>query len=276
MNVDHDFIKVRYDNVKEIAVKSTTIIFTLWSSPILERGPKEYNESMPRSRLSGLDEQHKRIMSVFPNKRFRVTLYSQEEMVSFKAMASVVGLKVLTAHHCTDTDNGLGEDLSLKTTKRVKRRAGDYLNHLTDGKMKEINDKWLKHLPFAVAFQVAFLLQNGLLNPIEIRSMRPWIDQLLAQEPKRSRREVTDEVAELLYHFSRSIPSWTIDTRLNSDLEGRFNKFKAEFCANKSDLPKNTKPGWFPCYRANITPTRLTLDGPSQEQSNGVIRRYVW
>lgn len=274
--MDYDFIKVRYDSVKEISVKSTTIIFTLWSSPILERGPKEYNEELPRSRLSGLDEQHKRIMSVFPNKRFRVTLYSQEEMESFKAMANVIGLKVFSAHSCMDKDNGLGEDLSVKTTKRVKRRAGDYLNHFTDGKMKEINDKWLKNIPFPVAFQVASLLQNGLLNPIEIRSMRPWIDQLLAREPKRSRIEVTNEVAELLYHFSRSIPSWTIDTRLNSDLEQRFNKFKKTFWANKIDLPKKPNSGWFQCYRVNITPTRLTLDGPSQEHSNGIIRRYVW
>lgn len=258
-----NFIKVRYENIKEIAVKSTTLIFSMWTPPILENGPIDYDEERPRSRLSGLDEQHKRVISVFP-KQFRATLYSHEELNQFKSMAQVVGLKVLDAHPSLDTDTGLGQNHG--ANKRTKRRAGDYLNYLTDVRMNEINDKWLKLLPFSVAFQIASMMQNGLLNPIEIRSMQDWVRALLS-------RESESKVADLLYHFSQSIPSWTISTRLESTLKERFDRFRDNFLKQKSGLLKTLKLGWFWCYRATITPTTIRFEGPSQEQSNGTVRR---
>jgi hypothetical protein len=69
------FIKVRYETIKSIAIKEDrTLIFNLWSAPILERGPLELREDWQRSRLSGFDAQHQRVLAIF-SKQFRVKIY---------------------------------------------------------------------------------------------------------------------------------------------------------------------------------------------------------
>jgi hypothetical protein len=69
------FIKVRYETIKRIAIKEDrTLIFSLWAAPILEKGPREFHEDWPRSRLSGFDEQHQRVLALF-SKQFRVKVY---------------------------------------------------------------------------------------------------------------------------------------------------------------------------------------------------------
>lgn len=265
--LEYNFIKVRYENVKEIWIKDTTLIFLLWNSPILEKGPVEYDESRPRSRLSGLDAQHQRVMSIY-SKQFRVSLYSKEELGWFKEMAGVVGFRVSRAPLCLDTDDGLA-DIHNSHKKRTKRRAGDYLNYLSDDRMLEINQGWLATIQFPIAFQISILMQNALLNPVEIRAFRPLVEELM---PPRSHRSI-EEVAHLLSGFAQSIPSWNIESRLESSLEDRFKKFKESFWGNRGTLLKTLKPGWFWGYRAIITPTTITLNGPTQEQSNGIIRK---
>lgn len=197
------------------------------------------------------------------SKQFRVTLFTEEELDLFISMADEVGLALEDAHSSLDEHDGLGLFYG-------KYQPGEKLVYLSDQKIGEIN-RWLGTIAFPVAFQVAALMQNGLLNPIEIgTTIRSSISKLLLPGSQRT----SDEVAELLFHFTRAISSWTIDERLRSSLEDLFNRFKEGFWKSKSGLTRGLKPGWFRCYRATITPTNTVLSGPSQEQSNGIIRRY--
>ncbi|CAG8681237.1 16820_t:CDS:1, partial [Acaulospora colombiana] len=68
---EHDFIKIRYENVKEILIKDSMIYFDLWTAPILEHGLREFEDDETeadhknshskdftyekRTRLEGLD-----------------------------------------------------------------------------------------------------------------------------------------------------------------------------------------------------------------------------
>lgn len=181
----------------------------------------------------------------------------------FLLMSDEVGITVEDADPSLDEHDGLG------ALYGKKYRPGEKLVHLSVPKLQEI-DQWLRGIPFPVAFQVATLMYNGLLNPIEIRStMRPLINKLLQPGSTHS----SDDVAELIIHFSRTIPTWSIEERLEKNLECLFNLFKEKFWATKSGLVKLLRPGWFRCYRATITPTSIWYSGPSQEQSNGIIRK---
>jgi hypothetical protein len=263
---ERQFLKVRYESVKIIQVKDHTIIFNLWTAPILEEGPRDNDETRPRSRLSGLDEAHKRVISKFATK-FRVTFYAQSILDDFIKKAKVVGLSVVAAHTKRDTDDGLG--IMGAVDKKTKRRTGDYLDELSDSKMHELTRKWLSTVPYPVAFQLAAMLQNGLVNPIEMRDLRTSIDNLICPSSLRS----IEDVGRLLCRFSQQIPSWTFKERLERTLQAKFATFEEVFWMEGNNLTNTVKAGWFWSYRATLTPTALRLSGPFQEQSNGVVRQ---
>jgi hypothetical protein len=183
----------------------------------------------------------------------------------FFLMSGEVGLTVEGAHPSLDEHDGLGPLYG----KRY--RPGEKLIHLSVSKLQEI-DQWLTTIPWSVAFQVAALLYNGLLNPIEIKvTMRPLINELLLPGSMHT----SDDVAELILHFSQTILTWSIEERLEKNLDCLFKIFKENFWATRTKLAKSLRPGWFRCYRATITPTSVWYSGPSQEQSNGIIRKCV-
>jgi hypothetical protein len=260
------FLKVRYETIKRLQRKNSTITFNLWSAPILEEGPIDHDESRPRSRLSGLDDAHRRVISRFPT-RFHVTFYGEDILKDFILKADVVGLTVESAHENLDTDDGLG--VMGAVSKKNKRRVGDYLDELSDTKMHELTRKWLATVPYSVAFQLAALLQNGLVNPIEMRDLRILIHNLIHPSSTRS----IEGVGRLLFRFSQSIPTWTVADRLKLTLNEMFTAFEEGFWKEGDNLTNTIKAGWFWSYRATLTPTTLRLSGPFQEQSNGVIRQ---
>lgn len=256
------FCKVRYDSVKDIQVKGATIIFNLWSAPILEEGPINYDELHPRSRLAALDEQHRRVISKFATK-FRVTFYGEDILRSFLAMTKVVGLVVHAAPKDLDKDDGLAI-LGLLGKNKTKRRLGDYLDELSDSKIDELNQKWLIGIPYEIAFQIAAMLQNGLLNPIEIWELK---------EPLEKITKPIEEIGHMLFQFAQSIPLWTFADRLSRSFLERFQEFVERFWKQGNNLTSTRKAGWFRSYRATLTPTTIRLSGPFREQSNGVIRQ---
>lgn len=266
------FIKLRYENIRSITVKDLTLIISLYTAPILEHGAMRHNEqsydnATPRTRLIGLNEQHKRVISICP-KKLRVSLYSSGILSIFKQMAQVVGLPFLKPSVYLDNDDGLGS--LWHRGKRTKINPGDYLDWLSDRAMKELDDKWLARFPLRVSFQVAALLKNGLLNPIDIETMCSIVHRIL-KTSQRSEQQISD----LLYHFSQSIPAWTFQELTTKTLEERFAAFQNEFWKRKTDFSKDLPPGWYWACSVTITPTTMRLEGPHHGQSNGVIRRYV-
>lgn len=259
---EYFFLKMRYETIRNISrLGANTLIFALWNAPVLEYGPLDYYDDWHRSRLSGFDPYHERVMNYF-SRQFRIGLYSEEEIELFILMAKEVGIAVEEAHPCLDSHDGLGQLYG------VKDRPGSRLVYLSDGKIKSI-DRWLHQVPFRVAFQVAFMVYNGLVNPVDFEmTIRPLVEELL----KDSSRTV-DDVAEILIHFSKSIRSWTMDDYLDSTLEERFRRFIQAYEEEGNALSTALQKGWFWCFRATITPTSLILAGPSREQSNGVIRK---
>jgi hypothetical protein len=264
--LERKFLKVRYETIKRLQRRNSTITFTLWSAPILEEGPIDHEESRPRSRLSGLDDAHSRVISRFPTK-FHVTFYGEDILHDFILKADVVGLFVESAPENLDTDDGLG--VMGAVSKRNRRRMGDHLDELSDSKMHELTRNWLSTVPYPVAFQLAALLQNGFVNPIEMRDLRVLIDNLIHPNSQRS----IGDVGRLLFRFSQSIPTWTFADRLKLTLPERFTAFEEAFWKEGDNLTNTVKAGWFWSYRATLTPTTLRLSGPFQEQSNGVIRQ---
>ncbi|KAG8781898.1 hypothetical protein FRC15_007897 [Serendipita sp. 397] len=267
---ERSFIKLRYENIKFITVKNLTLIFTLYTPPILEQGPINHDQDRQRRRLPGLDPQHERVMTFCPRK-LRVTLYGQDILNQFQSMAKgVVGLPFLSPNPIIDTDDGLSNIFQVGRRKTMIKPA-DYLEWTGDMKMLEFNQKKLSKFPFHLAFQIAALLHNGLLNPIDVRTFCDIIDERI-----KSSDHSTNEIADLVAHFAEHIPTWTLDTLKKTTLEKRFQMFEEKFWGTRGNFANTLRPGWFWGYRVTITPTIMKLEGRSHEQSNGVIRRYSY
>jgi hypothetical protein len=188
---------------------------------------------------------------------------SEKELDMFLLMSDEVGLTL------EDADPWLDEHNGLESLYGEEDHPGDNLLHLSVSNLQEF-DQWLGTLPFAVAFQTAALLYNGLLNPIEIRStMCPSINELLWPGSPHT----SDDIAELILQFSRKIPTWSIEERLEKNLGCLFNLFKENFWATRNALTESLEQGRFRCYHATVTPTSVWYSGPSIEQSNGIIRK---
>ncbi|EIW76361.1 RdRP-domain-containing protein, partial [Coniophora puteana RWD-64-598 SS2] len=169
----------------------------------------------------------------------RVLLSEPGDLEKFVEFCGVVGLRAPTRGRRIDA-TGLEKFFA---QRRVDRLTG-----------------WMKSLDWPVAFQVAALLHNGLLNTQEIESIRPIITQL-----SNKSAEHTGDTLRLFTEKTRSQTSFRQPLELLDELVN----YRA------SNQPRRTPPaGHFFCSHVTITPTRMLLEGPYITQSNRVIRKY--
>ncbi|KAJ1305085.1 hypothetical protein OPQ81_000125 [Rhizoctonia solani] len=133
-------------------------------------------------------------------------------------------------------------------------------------------EKWFQggSLPGEIAFQIEALFRNGTLVPEELMAIKPVVEQL-AKESK-------DRAADLLRTFRAEIQGAGAQKTFN-DFENKnvVDEFNKHVHKNSQSIPWERigmSKSTFMCYQVKITPTAVHLNGPLEEQSNRVIRRY--
>ncbi|KAF8844823.1 RdRP-domain-containing protein [Paxillus ammoniavirescens] len=130
---------------------------------------------------------------------------------------------------------------------------------------KALNDigMWLRKPALAsnwrIAFQIEALLHNGAANTVELKELRPRVEELI--------RRHQDVAGDVMRYFAeaaaRRPPGQSIEKCFEMILQKKLNR------------PRPTPPrGRFFCHHVTFTPTRLLLEGPTITQSNRVIREY--
>ncbi|KAF9227760.1 RdRP-domain-containing protein [Gyrodon lividus] len=122
---------------------------------------------------------------------------------------------------------------------------------------------WLRSPALAsnwrVVFQIEALLHNGAANTVEIKELRPRVEELI-----RCHQDVAGDVMRYFAEAAaRRPPGQPIEKCFEMTLRKKLNR------------PRPTPPrGRFFCHHVTFTPTRLLLEGPVVTQSNRVIRTY--
>ncbi|KAF8686499.1 RdRP protein [Rhizoctonia solani] len=125
-------------------------------------------------------------------------------------------------------------------------------------------------LDWEVAFQVEALFRNGVLVPTEIMAIKPIIEALAKQSK--------GQAADALRTFRAEIQGAGARRTFN-DFEDKdvVKEFSDHISRNTQSMPLERvkiSNSNFMCYHLKITPTAVHLNGPLEEQSNRVIRRY--
>ncbi|KEP52476.1 RNA-dependent RNA polymerase [Rhizoctonia solani 123E] len=132
--------------------------------------------------------------------------------------------------------------------------------------------KWFQggSLHWDVAFQIEALFRNGVLVPTELMAIKPAVEEL-AKESK-------DRAADVLRTFRDNLQGAGAQKTFN-DFEDKnvVEVFNEQIQKSAQSMPWERigmSKSSFMCYQIKITPTSVHLNGPLEEQSNRVIRRY--
>ncbi|CAE6411693.1 unnamed protein product [Rhizoctonia solani] len=125
-------------------------------------------------------------------------------------------------------------------------------------------------LPWDVAFQIEALFRNGVLVPTELMAIKPAIEALT--------KESKDRAADVLRTFRDNLQGAGAQKTFN-DFEDKnvVEVFNEQIRKSAQSMPWERigmSKSSFMCYQVKITPTAVHLNGPLEEQSNRVIRRY--
>jgi RNA-dependent RNA polymerase len=127
-------------------------------------------------------------------------------------------------------------------------------------------NRWLKELPFLVAFQMEALLRHGLLTIEEILK-EPMQTELTHLAQAEGEFDPAERLSQLLMHFKEDLRIHDRERGLSAQ---HFQSARLRFKYSPNQLP----PGSFNCCHLTFTPTRVLLEGPFPTQSNRIMRRY--
>ncbi|KAF9458199.1 RNA-directed RNA polymerase 2 [Collybia nuda] len=124
--------------------------------------------------------------------------------------------------------------------------------------------------PWSVAFQLVGLVRHMLLDVKEMLGLIPHITQLVIAKGK-------DYTSLMLQHFGTRARTflWAPDDVEEKNIEECFGLAKNDFdITQRSPKLRPTNGSLFDSLHVTITPTTIFLEGPFQERSNRVVRRY--
>jgi len=133
-------------------------------------------------------------------------------------------------------------------------------------------ERWLRSLPWSVAFQVEAIVRRRSVDVREMLSLLPRIKQLITSRGK-------EKVGLMLRDFATKVASL-----YTSEDEADFGPDAVNRCFDQAVLNFNAQPprrsvdptngSLCDVYHATVTPTTIYLLGPFPERSNRVIRGY--
>ncbi|KNF06135.1 hypothetical protein PSTG_00645 [Puccinia striiformis f. sp. tritici PST-78] len=194
-----------------------------------------------KTRSSGFDEDHKRIISYASN-LIKLEFIEQNQSSKFLHQSRLYIIpKIIPL-----------------------RRDIAWAPIYTSSNLSRV-DSITSDLDLIVGFQLESLLYNLLLNPIDIIAIRPWIIDL---DPIFAERILMRLGCELTQPSLTSNPGVLLAQKFEQA------KLKTDEKSLKWVEERLQKEGNFKCRSVTITPTRTILEGPIIEQGNSILRLY--
>ncbi|CAE6379822.1 unnamed protein product [Rhizoctonia solani] len=211
-------------------------------------GVGKFDVRRSRNRLSALDERHERV-APYTSRWIKLTFY-EDGVAPTAEMCHMAGL----GEPAIDPPLSFGK-LDMYSAHNIA-----------------VVQKWFQggSLDFEVAFQIEALFRNGALVPTELLAIKPIVEKL-AKESK-------EQAADALRTFRAEIQGAGARKSFN-DFENKnvVQEFNAHIRKSAESMPLKKigiSGASFMCYHVKVTPTAVHLNGPLEEQSNRVIRRY--
>ncbi|KAG8906418.1 hypothetical protein FRB99_006920 [Tulasnella sp. 403] len=130
---------------------------------------------------------------------------------------------------------------------------------------------WIEEFEWTVAFQLQGILNDLMVDPVEVWSLRQQIRLMRDTNP-------VDKLVEILRLFKGRLRTWGWDGGIDqgtTTLADCLRETAADVTATHMLLRDQKKnAGFFNCHHVTLTPTRMILDGPYPDQSNRIIRQY--
>jgi RNA-dependent RNA polymerase len=251
-------VVVTLNNVQSIAFDSHACVLWLERPPILEREKvntpdgvsqlaelfshlMEMNTGPTRDRLISLDESRGNIFAFL--RVIRISFDGQHSLREFKGKAMMVGMTTYEGNYGVSRQ-GLFDPLIMGSFQR-----------------------WLRELPFDLAFQIDALVSRCRFSPKELRGMKRRINAAIERYGEVA---ICDSIRLL-------------EQRRDEDDQGLtakqlFDDILQDLDRNRTRRPlrqSNESGEIFHCHRVAVTPTSLILSGPLPDETNRVLRRYM-
>lgn len=245
--VSHDanatVVRIPINSVSRIVADQTTlpasIVLSLSYPPSFEQYSQ--TESKPL-KLSSYDTGHARIAPFGCDLRFQLPSASHVQAFLTKSQKlSVAGTRVVHA--------------KVNIQQQVLRYTPENLDKLED---------WFESIDITLAFQLALLLHNSLLDPSEILQLKKWTDDWVR------RRLGVEGTAEVLRRFAARAEELNDGEDEHGEvvkrktIAGLIGPIKEEVLAERlgGKEPAKLDLGLFSCFHLVQTPTSLFLSGP--------------
>ena len=221
------------------------IYFDLQSHPIFEEVLSQPDPTKPftRTRISSLDSDHERVVA-FSSLAVRFVCISPGSLEMFRTLCRISPLG-----RCSD-------DVYHKEYRQ-----------LFAAELRGQFRSWLAQLDFEVAFQVEKIVRDAKVDFREILSLRGAIGDLVRSKGVKH----TVGVIRLFDSVLKDSTSWTTHPNFILTL---FRTTSREYVSEAKSLAATALEDSLTCYHVSVTPTAMKLNGPFQERSNRIFRRY--
>ena len=195
-----------------------------------------------RTRISSLDPDHERVVA-YTSLALRLICNSPGSLEVFHTL-------------CRTTP--LGEAFDGIYHKEYRR--------LFSAELMVRFELWLSQLDFEVAFQVEKIVRDAEVDLREILALRQDVEDLV-------RSNGVKHTVGVLRSFQSALKEAASDD-YPDDILTQFRTTAQKYIPETKSLANMAFEDTFSCYHVSVTPTAMKFDGPFQERSNRVFRRY--
>lgn len=224
---------------------SPVICFNLDSAPIFEE-TISVSQSDPspfkRTRISSLDPDHERVVA-YASLAVRLIGNSGKCLDMFRELCSIINFRTLS------------DEIYRKEHRR-----------LFSAELEQQLGRWLEQLDFEVAFQVEKIVRDASADFQEILAIREPVEGLVRSDGVKRTVGVLRS-----FHSALRESVWDDDPNYIPTL---FLTTAREYVPGIKTLADTALEDTFSCHYVSVTPTGMKFNGPSQEQSNRIFRRY--
>lgn len=225
------------------AGSSPVVCFSLFSTPTFEEDIDGEAPAPVRTRISWFDAEHERV-APYASLALRFSCTKAMYLETFRSICRVAKIQP-----------ALDEVPPLS------------LRNLFSASVVESFNRWLRYLPFEVAFQVEAITRKLFLDLTEMLCLREELDALVASDGN-------NYLCGLLQKFSGILKGiYNEGSLFNSPVEV-FRRCKRDYVPESTSLMQLALEDAFDCLHVAFTPTSVDLDGPFPERSNRVFRKY--
>jgi RNA-dependent RNA polymerase len=218
------------------------VVFQLYYPPAYEwNNMPQGLEEVPRnsrSRVSELSETHGRVAPFLCD--IHITLTNFEEIDHLKKWTTLCNLP----------------------TPIPGRIPSEPINAYSHNNQRRISD-WFSRLDFRVGFQLEALRRNGVLNPLQLWSLKAKIEKILKERGTEVTASILRQFNDVACRRHRISSMVDIEKELDTCIES----------VSKARVTVPLERLMF-VHRVTQTPCAMRLAGPHLIQSNRVLRRY--